>query len=217
MAPVPKTQARGFFVDSVDLLLDRLDTLTHDSSLSSEDKLDQFLGLTLELARTSFKEKHAVKANFAAIGEDEKLRITKVDPPATEAEYDPGFSPRIGEGGSGFAAANRGTVYFPWVWIRHAIHVAFDRGRRPARLKSKGVCLDLYIPVKREYTAYRSILSTTVAWEDSAPFGVLNFDSKKIDAFSEIDFKIANVYAQLLGLAFKRFSVLTLAKKVPAV
>jgi len=197
-----KRKQEVFFVDAVDLLLDKLDKLAEDGDPTAQrTELESFIAESLEVMRSTFKEKRTVQTNFARLIAG-KLCIMKVDPP--DADYDPNFAPALGEGGSGYAASKKAIVYFPSIWIRHAIHIGFDRTRRPTKFASPGVMLRLYLPVAKKYEIYKSILTVPVIWEDPTPYGVLNFDSKKRDAFSELDFKIASIYGQLLGLAFKR-------------
>jgi hypothetical protein len=197
-----KLRQESFFADSLDLLLDTLDKLTHDQSLSPQEKLTRFTEKMLNVARTSFREKRAMQANFARVCSDNKLRIEKTDPP--NASYDPQFSPSLGEGGMGIAAKDKAIVYFPWVWTRNAIYIDFDRTKRPSPLKMSGIEIDLYVKVAPKHTVYTSILTVPVLWEEAEAYGVLNFDSTRRDAFTEIDMKIANIYGQLLGIAFKR-------------
>jgi hypothetical protein len=198
-----RSRQEVYFVDAVDLLLAKLDEISHsDSPLAL--KLELFTSEALVFTRASFKDKATVQANFAALGTDSKIRISKTDPP--DAKYSPRLVFDLGEGGMGLAAQKKTIVYFPSIWIRHAIRVGFDRQERPTEFSSPGVNVDLYLPVENEFTVYKSILAVPVVWEDSPPYGVLNFDSKKRDAFDEFDFKMANVYGQILGVAFNRFS-----------
>jgi hypothetical protein len=192
-----------YFVDSLDFLLSKLDDLVTRNQLPWERRLQEFTDLTLQLARASFRSRKAVRANFAKLV-DGQLSITNADPPDTQ--YAPGFSLRVGEGGSGYAAANLATVYFPWIWMRHAVHIGWNRAELPAVLKSKGVNLDLFVPVEGGQTMFRSVLCTAVVWEDKKCWGVLNFDSSRQDAFCELDFKVAAIFAQLLAIGFKRLT-----------
>lgn len=196
-----------YFVDAIDLLMDKLDKIALGpvDSRTTKDRKDAIVKETLAIARSSFKDRMAVQANFAEVI-DGRLKIQQVDPPGCEYALD--FAPALGEGGSGYAAEKKAIVYLPSIWLRNAIHIAFDREKRPTEFKPPGIKRNLYTPVEKKYEVYRSILIVPVVWENPASYGVLNFDAKRRDAFSEVDFKVASIYGQLLGLAFKRLETL---------
>ncbi len=206
-----------YFADSVDLLLYTLDRLVSDPAISVQQKLETFITRTVQVARSSFKQKRTVRATFSR-SEGEYLVVACVDPPEPNTVH---HILALGQGGSGYAAQKRAIVYFPSIWNRHGIEIEFDRSplpTKPAVPRIKAIRLSLFVPKiqermsllatilrRRERSSkFKTLLTVPVASENTAPDGVLNFDSVKRDAFSEVDFKTASVFGQILGLAFKR-------------
>lgn len=141
----------------------------------------------LNVFRGNFELKGALNANFAELI-DGHLKVTAVAPP--NAEYDKSLALVEGDGGSGYCYEKGVVVYIPRKRLRHGIVMDVSRAR-PFQLVQ-----DLYVSCNVE--PFNSILSVPVT-SGGHRLGVLNFDSKKGNAFRRIDFQQAAFFGFVLA------------------
>jgi hypothetical protein len=140
----------------------------------------------------NFEQKGAINANLAQPrAGDGKLVVTHIHP--ADAKYDGELALDPGEGGSGYCQSRGCVVYIPWIFLRHAVIQNINENRPYTLIE------DLYI--EDSVQNFSCILSVPVSTR-GRQYGVLNFDSTKINAFRIIDFEQAMFFgfalAQLL-------------------
>jgi hypothetical protein len=122
------------------------------------------------------------------------LTITYYHPPT--ASYDiQKFKLKEGEGGAGQAINKQVAIYFPAIKYKEGIII-------PPSGKGYDVALSYYVPSPPD--PFKSILSIPIPTTQAGK-RVLTIDSKRQNAFSQLDFHIGYVAASVLGLAFDTY------------
>lgn len=156
---------------------------------------DEAVNGLLTIFVKNFEQKGAVNANLALPRDgDGKLVVSNIHP--ASARYDAELALEPGEGGSGYCFVKGCVVYIPWTTLRHAVIQTIAESR-PYKLVE-----DQYTPDRIEN--FRSILSVPVA-SGTRRFGVLNFDSRKRNAFRIIDFEQAVFFGFALAQLLQDF------------
>ena len=162
------------------------------ATLSRPTVPDESIRKVMAIALGAFRMKKAVRATLAQ-SFDGGLKITLAEPFGSAIDNNLVF-PR-GAGGAGYAYSEKCLVYLPRVDLGHAVVLEFDE-RDPYSIVE-----DIFIP--DDVQSFESVLCVPIC-ADGHCFGVLNFDSKKRNAFRKIDFQQAMFFAFVLADVLRR-------------
>jgi hypothetical protein len=166
-----------------------------------EDHEDQIVMKLVGLFQVTFQRKgwtwfgrrpNNVRVNAAILNKATgQLKVCYEHPP-DQGDHGPAFD--VGTGGAGYCFAKDSLVYIPRKKLRHGIVQAIDEdpGDEPFAMEP-----DVYLP--QGSRDYQSILSVPIRAHGER-FGVLNFDSPRVNAFRRIDFEQATFFGFALAL-----------------